>query len=117
MSMNEFFQSIIDHLQNSASVKTVYGEPTEVKGKTIIPVAKIAYAFCSSTPGRQESDGQGHNRDGGAIAVKPAGIIEITQDADTRFIPIKDTEKLIGMLLLGVMLGAIVSGRRSRRRD
>lgn len=115
--MNEFFQSIIDRLQNSASVKTVYGEPTEVKGRTIIPVAKVAYAFCSSTPSRQESDGQGHNRGGGAIAVKPSGIIEITQDAGTRFIPIKDTEKLIGMLLLGLMLGAIVSGRRPRRRD
>jgi uncharacterized spore protein YtfJ len=115
--MNEFFQSIIDRLQNSASIKTVYGEPAEVKGRTIIPVAKIAYAFCSSTPSSQESDGQGHNRGGGAIAVKPAGIIEITQDAGTRFIPIKDTEKLIGMLLLGLMLGTIVSGRRSRRRD
>ena len=37
-------QSIVDRLRTTGSVKTVFGDPVEAKGRTIIPVAKIAYA-------------------------------------------------------------------------
>ncbi len=38
MSTKELIDSAVEHLRTSASVKTVYGEPVVVDGKTIIPM-------------------------------------------------------------------------------
>ena len=37
--------SLADSLRESATVEKVYGEPIEAYGKTIIPVARIAYGL------------------------------------------------------------------------
>jgi uncharacterized spore protein YtfJ len=109
----EFIQSIVERLQSTANVKTVYGEPVEVKGRTIIPVAKIAYAFCSCKKNEAEGGGRGM----GAVRVKPTGVLEVTEGQPTRFIPINDMEKLVGIFMVGLVLGALMSGKKSRRRD
>ena len=117
MSIQEFIQSIIDRLQSTASVKTVFGEPMELKGRTIIPVAKVAYGFGagSGTGKKTESEsGEGGAGAGGGIAVRPAGVLEITQE-ETRFIPIGGRRRLLGALLVGLILGILVAGRRSKR--
>lgn len=41
----DFLASLSERLQSDASVKTIYGEPIEVEGKTIITVGKIAYGL------------------------------------------------------------------------
>jgi len=38
-------QSLKDSVLTQASVKTIYGEPIQAQGKTIIPVARISYGF------------------------------------------------------------------------
>jgi uncharacterized spore protein YtfJ len=43
--MGEVLKSTIEPLQNSAVVKSVFGQPVSAQGKTIIPVARIAYGF------------------------------------------------------------------------
>jgi uncharacterized spore protein YtfJ len=117
MSAQQRFQSIVDHLQNAASVKTVYGEAIEVKGKTIIPIAKVGYCFgmcsCGKQPEKQEPDENACEGMGGGLSIRPAGILEITQE-ETRFIPIGLGRKLAGALVLGLMLGMVVAGRRRR---
>lgn len=117
MSAQQRFQSIVDHLQSAASVKTVYGEAIEVKGKTIIPVAKVGYCFgmcsCGKQPEKQEPDEKGCEGMGGGLSVRPAGVLEITQE-ETRFIPIGLGRKLAGALVLGLLLGMVVAGRRRR---
>ena len=45
MSPMPAFQTLIEPLSKSATVKSVYGEPITANGKTIIPVARIAYGF------------------------------------------------------------------------
>ena len=45
MAVQQLLQSIADKVRSSASVKSVYGEPVEAEGKTIIPVARVAYGF------------------------------------------------------------------------
>ena len=45
MSSLAILQSLRESIQGQASVKTVYGEPIEAQGKTIIPVAKIVFGF------------------------------------------------------------------------
>ena len=78
MSIQQYFQSIIERLQGSASVKTVYGDPVTAEGKTIIPVAKVGYCFgVGLNPLRKGSEQQSEGKEaggmGGGIRVRPLG--------------------------------------------
>ncbi len=108
----------MERLQGSASVKTVYGEPVVAEGKTIIPVAKVAYCFgVGSGPARKnegQTEGEKAGGMGGGVRAKPIGVVEITKEG-TKFIPIDERGKLAGVLLLGFILGIlIVSGRSNK---
>jgi len=113
MSLQEFVQSIVNRLHASGNVKTVFGEPIEAKGRTIIPVARVAYGFggCSGGSSKSKSEnGRAGQGIGGAIAVRPAGVLEIRDDT-TEFIPFGDNKKLLGVLFIGLLLGAWLAGR------
>jgi len=114
MGMKEFFDSLTDRLHGSASVRSVYGEPVETQGKTIIPVAKVAYGFGGGYGETKGDDKEGRDKEGGGmgggIAVKPVGIVEVTKE-ETRFISFSGKKKLAGMLILGFILG-LFFGRR-----
>ncbi|HEU5261193.1 MAG TPA: spore germination protein GerW family protein [Gemmatimonadales bacterium] len=120
MSTKELIDSAVQHLRTSASVKTVYGEPVVIDGKTIIPVAKVAYGFGGGTgtkkapPGEagKEAVAEAGEGAGGGVAAKPVGIVEVTGQ-ETKFLPFGQAKKLaiaaaIGSglgLVLGVLLG------------
>ncbi|MGD0424671.1 MAG: spore germination protein GerW family protein [Candidatus Bathyarchaeia archaeon] len=111
MSLQEFVQSIADRLHATGNVKTVFGEPIEAKGRMIIPVAKVVYGFGGGAGGKSDSeDGRSGQGVGGGIAVRPAGVLEIRDDT-TEFIPFGENKKLIGVLFLGLLLGAWLAGR------
>ena len=98
--------SLIDPLSRSASVSSVYGEAFTANGKTIIPVARIAYGFGAGS-GRKPSEsasGEGEGGGGGVYA-EPVGCIEVT-DAETRFIAVDEKRKLAAAALVGFCLGA-----------
>lgn len=108
MGMKEFFESLKNGLQTGADVKTVFGEPVETQGKTIIPVAKVGYGFGggygeAKGDGKDKKEGEGAGV-GGGVAIKPLGIIEVTKQ-DTRYIALSDKKKLFGMLALGFLIG------------
>lgn len=114
MSLKEVFDTLIEHLNGGASVRTVYGEPVEAQGKTIIPVAKVMYGFGGGfgEKGKEKkngADGEGGGA-GGGVRTKPVGVIEIT-DEDTRFIPCTDGKKYLSLLALGFIVGFLI-GRR-----
>jgi uncharacterized spore protein YtfJ len=120
MSIPERVQSIVERLQTSASVKTVYGEPIKVDGKTIVPVARIAYCFgmCSCGKKGEEQEQRGKDQHscgggGGGLSIRPAGVLEISE-GETRFIPIGVGRKLAGALLVGLFLGVLIAGKRSK---
>ena len=114
MGMKEFFDSLSDKFQSSSGVKKVYGEPLETQGKTIIPVAKVAYGFGGGYGETKDDNEDSNNREGGGVGggltVKPVGVIEVTKE-ETRFISLGGKKKLVGMLALGFVLGFII-GRR-----
>jgi uncharacterized spore protein YtfJ len=123
MSLQQYFQSIIDRIQSSASVKTVYGDPITAEGKTIVPVAKVGYCFgvgigprptILRREGEEHTEGKETGGMGGGFRAKPLGVLEITKD-ETKFIPIGETGKLAGALLIGLFLGLVIAGRRSRK--
>jgi uncharacterized spore protein YtfJ len=121
MSIEQFFQSVIDCLHSSASVKTIYGEPIVVDGKTVIPVAKVTYGFGGGEGTKKKRTAEEEEKEtektgeggGGGVIASPVGVVEITQK-DTRFIPFNDKTKLAGVLIAGLFLGFIM-GKRSKK--
>ncbi|HUL01843.1 MAG TPA: spore germination protein GerW family protein [Gemmatimonadales bacterium] len=122
MSTNDLIESAVEHLRLGASVKTVYGEPIVIDGKTIIPVAKVAYGFGGGTAtpvaeGGAEPDAkkQASAGGGGGIAAKPVGVVEISA-AETKFVPFGQPKKFAITALVGSGLGllaGVLLGRRA----
>lgn len=103
--------TIIDRVKASARVEIIYGESREMHGKTIVPVAAVAYGFGAGggsgvEPGRnggsEVKTGSGGGG-GGGVRVQPVGVLEIT-DEDTRLVPVIDWTKVITSAL--TMFGA-----------
>lgn len=114
MSLQEIVKSIADRLHATGNVKTVFGEPIEARGRTIIPIAKVAYGFGGAGRGaKSESDDKSGQGIGGGIIVRPAGVLEIREDT-TEFIPFGEKKKLIGAMFLGLLLGAWLAGRSKK---
>ena len=116
MSSLEILQSLRESIQGQATVKTVYGEPIEAQGKTIIPVARIVFGFGAGagTGGDKDSTarGEGGGGGGGARAI-PVGVVEVSAQ-NTRFVPIADRKRLSVAVALAALFGMWVG--RGRRR-
>jgi len=117
MSIKAFIGGILEGLKSSASVSTVYGKPIHASGKTLIPVAKVAYGFGGG--GETEKKGVFGKRDidteeggGGGVAVKPVGVLEVTGKR-TRFVPISRKARLLGFIAIGFVTGLAWSKRRA----
>jgi uncharacterized spore protein YtfJ len=139
MSAKELIEGAVEHLRTSASVKTVYGEPIVTEGKTVIPVARVAFGFGGGSAGhhkpKPEPDGKAHKAKGeatataehegeraeegegagGGVSAKPVGVVEITEQ-ETKFVQFGTTKKLAVTALIGTALGLVAGvllGRRS----
>ena len=115
MNGGEQLSSIVDQIKEHANVEAVYGEPIERDGKTVIPVAKIAYGFgggygSDGRTGENGEDGDGGEGGGigGGVNATPAGVVEITED-ETRFIKFTNLKKIAAVaglfLVIGYLLG------------
>ncbi len=91
-------------LGGSASASSVYGEPVVREGVTVIPVAKVAYAFGGGGGDGVQGTGEGG---GGAVSARPAGYIEI-RDGETTFRRIFDPLSLVPLVLAGGVAGVMV---------
>ena len=111
MGLKEILEPIAEKLQSGTNVRAVYGDPVEAHGKTIIPVAKIAYGFGGGFGAKKDGDpGKEEGGAGGGIMAKPIGVIEVSEEG-TRYISIGGRKKLAGFLALGFIAGYLI-GRR-----
>jgi len=119
VNIKETRESLAERLQTT-SVRTVFGDPISIEGRTIIPVARVACGFGSGggisgkrngQPGGTDGEGAGG---GGGVRAVPAGVVEITA-AETRFLRFNDWRPLAGAAAFGFGLG-IVLNRWARRR-
>jgi uncharacterized spore protein YtfJ len=109
-------RSLGDHLQVGASVRNVYGDPVNVGGRTVIPIARVSYGF-GAGGGAGESEETGSGSGGGAgLSARPVGALEIT-DAGTRFIPFIDPARLGIALAVGFLIGLAIGRRSARQRS
>ena len=125
MRTKELIDSAVEHLQTTASVKTVYGDPVVVDGKTIIPVARVALGFGGGTGHKKMNGAGGHESDpgdagegaGGGVSAKPVGVVEISGQ-ETKFIPFGQTKKLTIVALIssgiGLALGWLLHRKPAR---
>jgi uncharacterized spore protein YtfJ len=110
--MSPKMESMLEPLTRSATVKSVYGEAISANGKTIIPVARVAYGFGGGR-GRKpdESNPKEGEGGGGGVYAVPVGVLEVTE-TETRFIPLSDKRRLAGAALIGFCVGAWWARRR-----
>lgn len=111
--VGESFRSFVEELRERASVETVYGDPIESHGRTVLPVARVAYGFGGGFGRGGEDDDQSTGAGGGGgVAAKPAGALEISDDG-TRFVQHGDRRRLGVALVAGLLLGLLLGRRRS----
>lgn len=111
MANETLLEKMTGPLQSRASVKKVFGEPINAHGKTIVPVAQIAFGFGGGFgKGNQNSEaahmptgsGEGAGGGGGMYA-RPKGVYEITEQG-TRFIPASRVRPLVFAAVAGFLL-------------
>ena len=114
----EILTSLSDRFATTGRVQTVYGEPIESHGKTIITVAQVKYGLGAGGGGENKSgseDAVGGAGGGGGVKVTPVGVIEVT-DGGTRFIRFFDPKmaaRLVGAgIVLGLLLRRALRGRK-----
>lgn len=117
MNATEMLGKIGESLGSTATVRSVFGEPIHAEGKTVVPVARIAYGFGAGGghgPGKHENgfgEGPEGGGGGGGARAYPAGVLEITH-AGTRFVPFPDYAWLIGAFAAGIATGGLFLHRR-----
>ncbi|MCI0441568.1 MAG: hypothetical protein L0177_20900 [Chloroflexi bacterium] len=121
MTIKDMFQSISDRVHSTATVKTIYGDPIAAEGKTIIPVARVRYAFGVGGGTHETASGNGGGPHdvggggGGGVTVTPVGFIEVTP-GETRYVSIDDRRRMIRAGVITAIVGMLLFRRALRRR-
>jgi uncharacterized spore protein YtfJ len=84
-SAANFIGGMAEKLGAAARAATIFGDPVERDGITVIPVAKARWGFGGGAGSRKEEDGAGG---GGGAQVIPVGFIELKNGA-AEFRPIR----------------------------
>jgi uncharacterized spore protein YtfJ len=119
MAIPHFLEALSERLRSSANVKTIYGDPLQAEGKTIIPVARIAYGLGGGYGEMKTTDENGHTEEkpegeggGGGIIVTPVGVIEVSREK-VKFIPLQRSKVMLAAgFLVGFVLGRILGKAR-----
>ena len=116
MELNRLFD-LMEEIPEKAVVEAVFGPPTQVGEKTVIPIGRVAYGFglgfgqgtaatrpSPETPESAEDDvaGGSGGGGGGGLSVQPLAVLEVTPEATT-LKPIVDEGKIARM---GMFVGA-----------
>jgi uncharacterized spore protein YtfJ len=98
-SADIFIGTMAEKLGAVARAATVFAEPVERDGITVIPVAKAQWGFGGGVGHRRDEDGAGG---GGGVQVTPVGFIEI-KDGEAEFRRIR-TGSLPLMIAAGISI-------------
>ena len=118
----EMIETLVDRFAVTAKVQNVFGEPIEIQGRTIIPVARVSYHLGAGggSGGETRPDASGPRREGGGgggggiVQAVPVGVVEVTE-AGARFVRFFDPQMAAGLVAGGIMFGLLLR-RLFRRR-
>lgn len=88
-------ERLAERLGMSASARTVFAEPVEREGVTVIPVARVRYGFGGGGGGREEGQGNGG---GGMVQAFPLGYIEL-RDGESTFRRMRSPANVVRVVL------------------
>lgn len=111
----ELLTSMAERFSTTGKVQTVYGDPIESHGRTIIPVARVQYGMGAGGGGENKTgseDAVGGAGGGGGVKVTPIGVLEVS-DNGTRFIRFFDPQMALRLVMGGIVLGFLL--RRALR--
>jgi len=102
---DELLQHIGQTIGDRAKASTIFGEPVEREGITVIPVAKAKFGFGGGGGEGKEGPGRGG---GGGAAVSPLGYIEV-HDGTARFKRIPRPTDLLAMAATASLLAVVLT--------
>ncbi len=115
ISSQNFLERLAERIGVNARASTVFADPVERDGVTVIPVAKARWgigggAGSSKNPDQSQNDeGSGG---GAGVLLSPVGYIEI-KDGRARFTPIYDTGTILQLLFgAGIVAMLVLRGVR-----
>ena len=91
--VDTIIERIAERLGTTVRASTVYGEPVEQDGLTVIPVAKARWGFGGSGGTGQDEHRPGGGG-GGGVTMAPVGYIEIS-NGQSAFRPIRESRSLL----------------------
>ncbi|HLG01226.1 MAG TPA: spore germination protein GerW family protein [Acidimicrobiia bacterium] len=103
-------------LRDAATVKRVYGDPYQIDGVTIIPVARTGGGGGGGEGGSSEDGGRGLGLGFGATAIG----VYVVKDGDVRFVPSYDVNALAAraaaVMIAGTLAWRSVAKARQHRK-
>jgi uncharacterized spore protein YtfJ len=107
---DELLKRIGQAVGDKAKVSTVFGEPVEREGITVIPVAKARFGFggAGGSGARGSEEGAGGGGGGGAV-VSPVGYIELHEGV-ARFRRISSSMDAV-MLVVAAAIASLAAKR------
>src|SRR5690242_8867421 len=110
-------ERLADRLGTNSNVRTIFGDPVERNGVTVIPVARVRYGFGGGGGGKEGESGSGG---GGGAKVEPLGYIEM-KNGMSEFRPIRQPAAVTPVIVAGAFTALIVlrglSRLLNRKRD
>ena len=112
--LDTIFSAIQERIRATARAETVYGETRAMEGRSIIPVARVAYGFgaggghgpAKTDDGAGTTPGGGGG--GGGVSVSPVGFLVVTPEGE-RFVPIALPRRKLALAgFLGFALGYVL---------
>lgn len=100
----EFIDRLADRLAATSNARTVFGDPVERDGITVVPVARARFGFGGGS-GRKEGE-QGYGG-GGGLMVAPIGYIEL-KSGNARFRPVLDPSAFVPAIVAGGVLAILI---------
>jgi uncharacterized spore protein YtfJ len=111
------FNRLVESLGGTATASSVFGDPVEKDGVTIVPVARVRYGVGGGfgrgggrrrrhDEGEPDQVGYGH---GGGVQATPVGYIEIS-GGDAEYKRIVDPVRPLAVLMLFPLVGVLCFG-------
>jgi len=113
----EALHEVTEQLTKSGKVEAVFGEPKELKGHILIPVADIAGGGGAGGGQGSGPNGEGEGEGSGAglgIKTRPLGWL-IVDDDQIRWRPVIDTMKILTWAGTVAILAVLMGGRGKKK--
>ena len=104
MVVQDVLKQMAEDIKRSTKTETIFGDPIEVQGNTIIPICKVAIGYGGGGgegegPAEPKLTGKGAGAGGGAgLKIEPAALI-VAKDGKISIVPIGGRESKVGSLL------------------